>query len=180
MQSSEAKKQQEKYFRILEQVKKIRDSELGSFWDQKKFLNSTLFHQIAVFAALHCKNHGDSTYITKVLEFTKFQSIEYSKAVRWFEYRTGKSFIIEDKKLRMNGSNDFSDENYQSFSEFLKTYKGPLPEIKSQKAEIEEDYIEKYKKYSKEPRDEFDLIENTSMRIGGRTVFGGYGTGKKR
>ena len=40
--------------------------------------------------------------------------------------------------------------------------------------------VEKYKKYSKEPRDEFDLIENTSMKIGGRTVLGGYGTGKKR
>ena len=66
------------------------------------------------------------------------------------------------------------------FGEFLKTYKGPLPVIKSQKAEIEEDYIEKYKKYSKEPRDEFYLIENTSMKIGGRTVLGGYGTGKKR
>ena len=68
----------------------------------------------------------------------------------------------------------------QQSREFLKTYKGPLPEVKSQKTEIEEGYKEKYKKYSKEPRDEFDLIDNTSMKIGGRAVFGGYGTGKKR
>lgn len=114
----------------------------------------------------------------QVLDFTKLKGTEYLKAVRWFEYRTGTCFFIEDNKLKKSKSNTLLDENYQMFGEFLKTYKGALPEIKSQKAEIEEDYIEKYKKYSKEPRDEFDLIENTSMKIGGRTVFGGYGTGK--
>ena len=79
----------------------------------------------------------------QVLDFTKLKGTEYLKAVRWFEYRTGTCFFIEDNKLKKSKSNTLLDENYQMFGEFLKTYKGALPEIKSQKAEIEEDYIEK-------------------------------------
>ncbi|ENU31741.1 MULTISPECIES: hypothetical protein [Acinetobacter] len=180
MKSEEYKRNKDKFQKLLSTVSEISKSELAPFLDHKKFLHSTLFHQIAVFAAMHYKEHSNSTPIMQVLDFTKLKGTEYLKAVRWFEYRTGTCFFIEDNKLKKSKSNTLLDENYQMFGEFLKTYKGPLPEIKSQKAEIEEVYIEKYKKYSKEPRDEFDLIENTSMKIGGRTVFGGYGTGKKR
>jgi hypothetical protein len=133
MKSEEYKRNKDRFQKLLRTVSEISKSELAPFLDHKKFLHSTLFHQIAVFAAMHYKEHSDSTPIMQVLDFTKLKGTEYLKAVRWFEYRTGTCFFIEDNKLKKSKSNTLLDENYQMFGEFLKTYKGPLPEIKSQK-----------------------------------------------
>lgn len=183
MQSEEYKRTRGKYQKILNTVNEISKSELASFWDQKNFLDSTLFHQIAVFAAMHFKNHDDSTYITQLLDFTKFKSTDYLKAVRWFEYRTGKSLIIIDGKLKKNSENTLKDKNYQTFGNFMREYNGPLPEVKfinKEKKEIILDSGEKESKFGREPRDEYDLIDNAPMHIGGRRVVGGYGTGKRK
>ena len=131
MKSEEYKRNKDKFQKILKTVSEISKSELAPFLDHKKFLHSTLFHQIAVFAAMHYKEHSDSTPIMQVLDFTKLKGTEYLKAVRWFEYRTGTCFFIEDNKLKKSKSNTLLDENYQMFGDFLKTYKGPLPVIKS-------------------------------------------------
>lgn len=185
MQSEEYKRTKVKYQTILNTVNEISKSELAPFWNQKKFLDSTLFHQIAVFAAMLYKNHSDSTYIVQLLDFTKFKSTDYLKAIRWFEYRAGKSLIIIDGKLKKNPVNTLKDENYQTFGDFMRQYNGPLPEVKftnkeNENKEITLDCTKKESKSGRDPHDEYDLIDGTSMRIGGQRVIGGYGTGKRK
>ena len=175
----------EKNRKLLANVHAIKQSELSSFFDTRKFINSTLAHQIAVGAAHHYKFHSDSTYIQQILSLFEFGSIDYLKAVRWFEYRTNTSLSIVDRKIKKNPENTINDENYQLFGEFIKSYKGSLPTIKGKgtnKIDPKSKTLSKKKmNVIRESRDSLDLIDGaSSMYIGGQRVYGGYGTGKRK
>jgi len=179
------KKPIDKNRKLLADILAIKQSELSSFFDSRKFINSMLAHQIAVSAAYHYKNHKDSSYMNQFLSLFPFGSTEYLKTLRWFEYRTRISLVIIDKKIKKNPENTLKDENYQIIGEFIKQYNGPLPEVKftaksQEKIAITPDDKKKQSKFGRDPRDEHDLIDQTPMRIGGQIILGGYGTGKRR
>ena len=72
------------------------------------------------------------------------------------------------------------EENFQVLGDFLKNYKGVLPVIEENELD-EPEYIEDSNNIHsrRDSIDEFDLIDSP-LRIAGKQVFGGYGTGKRR
>lgn len=175
------KEQKNKFLHLLALAHQIKKSELAEFWSNDKFTHSLKFHQAAVFAAKHCKEHGDTTYMLKILDFFGYGSINYLKTVAWFENRTGFNFEVTKNLIRIKTKNNEKiEENLEVLGDFLKNYKGILPVIEQNELD-EPEYIENSNNIHsrRDSIDEFDLIDSP-LRIAGKQVFGGYGTGKRR
>lgn len=176
-----SKEQKNKFLQLLALAHQIKKSELSDFWSNDKFIHSIKFHQAAFFAAKHCKEHGDTLYMLKILDFFDYGSKNYLKAIAWFECRTGFNFEVSRKLIKIKArNNEKIEENFQALGDFLKTYKGILPVIDGKELD-EPEFIEDTNNFDRkrDSIDEFDLI-NSPLRIAGKNVFGGYGTGKKR
>lgn len=168
-----------KWLQTLNFLEKIKNSELSHFLDTNKLIHSMIFHQIASGAARHLCEHRDLAYVQNVLGFFPYKSNYYLKAIVWFNSRTGLDFMIIDGKLKLNrDKNHEINEDILNFGDFLKTYKGPLPLMKEEKTRNTPKIKNKDNNSGYMP-DKLDLI-NGSLKLGGKRVFGGYGTSKRK